>query len=538
MNANNVAQAIISWAKQRAVRDLFLVPGSQIDPIAHVVAADPDIRPIVACHELGAGYMADGYARVRRRMSIAISSGGPGALYMLPAAINARIERSPVLFITGDTPTRLGDRYPFQNTHEAGTRDKTLYECGVGLSIRLDDPEALGTCLSELDNELCHNRPAHLVLPFDIQSENNCPVPPPPPTNRVSDVSCIEILADLWNQARAPILILGERLPHNTDPSLIEALINHCAVPVATTNAAKGLLVDTHPMNPGTFGSRGALGDRQPDLLVIIGASLDQQEISDWAQCAELKTIVRLDILPQREQTGFRPHHDLFVDSFTPAIERFMQATAPSRSYAVKVGTILRPEREPADDSPLKDYITQAQTILPTDTILFVDAGRHRMDAARYWRTKETGTFYSSSNQAPMGWGIAAAIGAKLAHPQTPILVITGDGCMRMHGQELAVASRYRIPLTVVVANNRGYGSVSVRAADRIAMEQLGDLPDIDWPEFGRSMGIAGTRVDSIQQFAQALQQAIHHPGPFIIDLCLESARPGKKGPASIWSFR
>lgn len=540
-----VSQSILAWAKNHSVLHVFLIPGSQIGPFSNAVVCDADIRPIVACHELGAGFMADGYAQVRRGIAIAASSGGPGALYMLPTAVNARIERSPVLFITGDVPRWLEKEYPFQNTQNAGSRDQTLFLNGSGMSVRLQNSNQLDECLNACDTALSAMQPAHLVLPFDVQDEEYEPSVPLVNNQQTQqhNISAIQKLVSQWNGAKSPLLLLGHRLTNTTDPHLIRQLIEQCGVPVATTYGAKGLIEDDYPLSLGNFGYGGtensynALANCEHDLVLIIGADLGQREIFDWENHFndENRVLVRLDIKTPQDQSGYPPDEEIHVESFTDALNIFIQLIEPQDVLSPTVSPVVNYADTLSQDEDLDEYINICRTVLPSNTVLFVDAGRHRLCAGRSWKILEPGTFYSSPDQAPMGWGIAAAIGGKLARPGSLFLVLTGDGCMRMHGQEVAVAARYKIPIIILVANNSGYGSISARAPNAETLTELGNLPEIDWVEYTRALGGDGCRVRQSGELEQTLIDAMQKTGPYVIDILLSPVKPQAAGFADLW---
>jgi Thiamine pyrophosphate enzyme, C-terminal TPP binding domain len=154
--------------------------------------------------------------------------------------------------------------------------------------------------------------------------------------------------------------------------------------------------------------------------------------------------------------------------------------------------------------------VAEMRRVLPRETILFVDSGAHRAFAGHYWQSYGPGGVRSATNLGPMGWAIPAAIGGKLAKPASPVVVITGDGCMRMHGIEVATAARYGIPVIFVVSNNSALGNVYLRARKaNPGAAEMTLLPTVDWAAFGRVLGLSGCHVEAPDGLAPALEEAL-----------------------------
>ena len=173
---------------------------------------------------------------------------------------------------------------------------------------------------------------------------------------------------------------------------------------------------------------------------------------------------------------------------------------------------------------PLISLIQTLQQLLPDDSILVADAGMHRKLSGRYWQIKQSNTFFNPATTAPMGWGLAAAIGIQLANKQQQVVAITGDGCMRMHGMELATAARYQIPVLFIICNNAAYATISSNLQPKnYSMVQL---PTIDWVGFAAAIGINGIKVDRHSDLELAIKQAQTIHQPFVIEVITPSFVP------------
>ncbi len=180
--------------------------------------------------------------------------------------------------------------------------------------------------------------------------------------------------------------------------------------------------------------------------------------------------------------------------------------------------------------------VSELRAAFPDDGVLCVDSGAHRAWFAEYWDIREPGTHFSLTNLGPMGGAIPLGIGAKLAKPERPLMVATGDGCMLMHGMELHTAAREGIPMIVAVMNNQCYGNIYFRASKMgPGPEHLTDIPGIDWVAFAKSVGGDGERVDHPGHIAAAVRRAGGAKGPYLLDLRVDKRYPT---PVGVWRER
>jgi acetolactate synthase-1/2/3 large subunit len=183
---------------------------------------------------------------------------------------------------------------------------------------------------------------------------------------------------------------------------------------------------------------------------------------------------------------------------------------------------LQNPEEAASDAVPIHParVISDLRSVFPRDGILLVDSGAHRAFAGHYWNSYEPRTYISATNLGPMGWAIPAAVGVQCAAPQRRVAVITGDGCMHMHGIEVATAARYKLPIIFVVINNSALGNVWLRAhTEGPVPDELTTLPDIDWAAFGVSLGCRGETVRHPEELAGAFTRALAQTGPTVIDV-------------------
>jgi acetolactate synthase-1/2/3 large subunit len=554
-------QYLLQAIRDQGVGHAFLVPGGHIDPLVAELGKGMRLQPIVAAHEQGAGFMADGYARVSGRFGACFCIGGPGAGNILPAAVAARSDRSRVLFITGDVPTALQGRGAFQDGSVDGTSDAaflqpaTVYSEEVELASQL--PRQLAAAFRAMFG--IPAGPAHLSIPSDLQKAEvpaaasgwSIPWQQPRP---VDAGALARIAAQVLNGATRMAILAGRGAMYSGAGEAIRSFAETFNVPVATTFAAKGLLPDDHRLALGMFGYAGsqravsALLADDLDVLLVLGSSMNLRDTLYWSrELTGRRQIIQVDIDPGMLGRDYPVSHCAVGDcaaaiallnSWADGPLKQLAATAQARqSWVADLANLTGfydGDNMASNAAPIHParVLAQMRHTLPRDTILFVDSGAHRAFAGHYWNSFSAGAVRSATNLGPMGWAIAAAIGGKLAQPDAPVAVVTGDGCMRMHGMEIATAARYRIPVIFVVSNNSALGNVYMRAKkDNPGAAEITSLPAIDWAAFGRVLGAAGRRVERPEDLCSAIEEALAARVPFVVDVVTQRDCPTPVGP-------
>lgn len=551
---NTGARVLAQWLVRHDIRTVFLVPGLQIDPIVAELCNTSGLQVITATHELTAGYMADGYARASGRPGICISIGTVGTASLLAAAVTAKADHSPVLFITGNVAKAKQHAGAFQDGWPGGTHDMELLRQAVGYSGVVHSASDLNRQLDAAVASMFGilQQPAHLCIPFDIQQE--------------SCTATLSAASPLWSEAmvgQRPLpkewiqrlagasrlmVLAGSRLGTARGAELLRAFAETFNIPVATTLSAKGLLPENHPLSLGNFGFAGSwranesLLDNQTDLLLVVGADLNERDSLGWDPRLRMRhrTILSIDATVPSEQHPLSPDCQIHADATSilhhllankEALLHPLLATTPQRSAWIQSLSQI-PRIYPAARNCLArpntiapDHLVLAlRESLPENAILVVDAGLHRLFAGHFWVSLQAGAFFSACALAPLGWAIAAAIGIKLARPQQPVVVLTGDGCLQAHGNELATMARFELPILVVVCNNQAYGSIQRHHEQDARAIALTALPEINWIQYAKALGCLAAPVEDLSQLAQVLAAQMAtltqaHGKPLVLDV-------------------
>lgn len=555
---------LILWRIADAgTRHVFLVPGAHVNPLVESLAAGKFATPVFAAHELGAGFMADGYARLSARPGVCASIGGPGASNMLTAAVTARADRSPVLFLSGNVPCRLQGRGTFQDGGEHGGRDRALFSQAVDCAAEVKSAEELGPRLAEALAVLGASPPgpAFLSVPSDVLaarfSASDKHSSAPERHAALDRAGLSQVMTEFLRGVQKVAVLAGEEVASGHGAALLKEFAERYQVPVATSFAAKGAVPEDHHLSLGNFGYGGArrasaaLLSDELDALLVLGAEFSERDTLCWhpALLCPGRRVLRIAAAPQLPQAP--ESQDVRTDcaqALAYLLGDGAEALAPlGTGIAQRQRWLERLAAEPfAFDLPTTQedasgihpawLVHEMRRHLPRETVLFVDSGVHRLYAGHYWRGFAPGSVVSANRTGPMGWAIAAAIGGKLARPDLPVVAFTGDGCMLMHGLEIATAARYRVPVIHVVSNNRAYGKVYLgQRAGAPAAATLSRLESLDWADLARNLGATGHSVSRLDQLGPALQRALAADGPVVIDVrtMLECDPPDRRHAAS-----
>jgi len=556
-DAPTAAAFVLRALKTEGVDHIFMVPGGLIDDFLIALGAtganNPGVTPIVTASETGAGYMADGYARASGRFGACLAIGGPGVVNLVPALASAYADESPIVAIGGEVPSDWEGRGAFQDGSASDVevmRPITAFALEVPVVTALVQhlTVALRTMVGAVP------KPVFLSLPQQIQKQ---PVTEAyralrywvdePPRLFDNDQRSLGILSRVTKIA----ILAGNGTVRSEAAADLKAVAEQFNIPVATTLRAKGVFPEDHPLSLGVFGYAGTrhstlaitpeydpLPGHPPadqvkaELLLILGSGLNQRDTMFWSP--ELpKYSVQVDIdpatfgrnypVPPSPQSDYPERTAVLGD--VREFLRWMQkdqnasqslkASSQARQkWASGISLLpryydvanLASDAVPIHPARVLNELGQAA---PRNCMVLADSGAHRAFAAHYWRSFNPRSYFTATTLAPMGWAIPAAVGAKLARRDLPCLVITGDGCMLMHGKEIQTAVRNRLKIVYVVINNHAHGNIYLgtkKFGQSVAALSL--LPTYDWAAFAKALGADGVVVDKPADLQQAFKDA------------------------------
>ena len=553
--ARKVTSLVLEALKSEGLSHVFMVPGGLVDPFLPAFARVPGLKPVVAAQEGGAAYMADGYARAGGRFGACLVIGGPGITNTVTPLEAARTDGSPLLVISGQVPTSWEGRGGFQDSSPAALDDISILRPVCKASFAAENADLVGHHLrSCLKSMLAGGQgPVHLSLPLDVQNHEAAfewqPLENFTYHNPVADSGALERLWRLLapgNSKEAPVkvaILAGGGVEKAGGWEELRGFAERFEIPVATTLRAKGILPEDHRLSLGVFGyaghphAIGAILSGQVEVLLVLGSGLLQRDTMYWnPKMLPTRALVQVDIDPTVIGRAWPVGLPLAGDC-KEVLSRLLAEDSPNVS-ALEAGNAKRREwlkqirgsgpnyydlENPASDAaPLHParVIREMRRALPEETVLMVDSGAHRAFCGHYWQALSPRSYLSATNLGPMGWAIPAAVGAKAARPELPLAVVTGDGCMLMHGMEIQTAARYGLDIIYVVINNGALANVWLRAHQGGEVpSELTTLPLHDWAGFARSLGLQATTVERPEELAAAFAEASACPGPYLLDV-------------------
>ncbi len=505
------------------------------------------VRTVLVREELLGGVMAEVYGRLTRRPGVLLGQGpwvlGNGLL----GTIEAHLSSSPMLLLTdfSDAP-RFALHAPYQQaTGDWGSWDARRAFSGVTKHVmQAHDPIAAVQATQLAIKHALAGQPGPVAVlyshdslagsvapnsqPMLYPTRHYLPSPPPPAEARQVEAAAAALLA-----AQKPVLIAGNGVRIAQAYDQLRRLAETAGLPVATTAAGKGCFAETHPLALGVFGTFGTAAANaciaEADLVLVIGSKLSPSDTA-WENRALLdptrQSFVQLDIEPRNASWNYPAERVLIGDAAIVLDQLIEEVRSRSGDRRQQAERRVAAHRERlgyfndrayfADDQPIlpQRVIGELQRNLPEDAIVTCDAGENRIMMTHFYQTKRCEGFLQAAGSGPMGFGIPAALGAKLVHPDRPVVAVCGDGGFAMTMNGLMTAIEQDIPIITVVFNNKALGWV-LHGSGRFAAE----FNDFNHAEIAKAMGCRGVRVTNPAALAPALREALAARAPTVIDV-------------------
>lgn len=564
-----VADLIVAYIEQLGVEYVFGVPGGAIEPLYNALARSErrgGPRHVLARHEAGAAFMADGYARETGKIGVCCATSGPGATNLLTGVACAFDNGVPMLAITGQPALPSFGKRALQESACTGVntlgmfRHCTRYDTLVSHADQME---------SKLVNALMRaskapRGPSHLSIPVDIL---RTPIATKVPSYNLSsllhraalvDEALVEALCKEIQSARRMVILIGGG--HSCGES-IEAIIKLAEMTdsrFVTTPDGKGLVNTRHRLYRGVFGFAGhltadALLQDEPDLILAIGTSLGEWTSGAWSATVLNQRLVHIDSSEEHllRSPMARMHVRGRIRSVCEHLIGMLAQT--SCAGAARIGLknpdymLAEPAKFISGASPLKPQrlMRELSRRFPASTRFFADAGNSTAWAIHYLqphdrrvtrqydyaavngtdkrRRGDAGWLRVLMDFAPMGWAIGAAIGCARGNPGCPVVCITGDGSYLMNGQEISVAATEGLTVVFVILNDRALGMV--KHGQRLAGAEPTSftLPRVDFSLQAQSLGIAGHIIQTPEDMEALDFEAITaRKGPTLLDVRID----------------
>lgn len=529
------AQITIRLLERQGTRIVTGYPGGAILPIYDALGQSTVIRHVLARHEQGAGFIAQGMARATGEVGVCMASSGPGATNLLTAIADAKLDSIPLVAITGQVPRAMIGTDAFQ---EVDT---------YGLSIPITKHNFLVNSAEELLEVIprafeiaASGRPGPVLIdiPKDVQTQAieiaAWPEPGRPVLPPAADPARIAEAAALINAAERPLLYLGGGVVHSGASASAVALAEKAGLPTVMTLMALGTMPVDHPLSLGMLGMHAARYTNllldECDLLIAIGARFDDRATGKVAAFCPQAKIIHIDIDPaeldkiKNAHIGITADVQAALDQLLPAVFENSRKNWADRSIALKNQF---PLAMPDADNPRSHFglIRTVAACLDNEATIATDVGQHQMWVAQAYPLRRPRQWLTSGGLGTMGFGVPAAIGAALAEPQRTVVCFTGDGSILMNIQELVTAAEENVNLKIVLMNNAVLGLVHQQQTlfygERLFASQFKGMPD--FVKAAQAFGIAAIDLDSAANPCAALMDAIARPGPCLIHASIDA---------------
>ena len=560
------AKIVLECLLEQHVDTVFGYPGGTILNVYDALYDYRDrIRHIRTAHEQGASHAADGYARSTGKVGVCFATSGPGATNLVTGIATAYMDSSPVVFITCNVGKPLIGKDSFQEVDITGvtmpiTKCNYIVEHADQLADVIREGFAIarsgrpGPVLIDilknataeeaeyepLKRHLHHTEGRLGALIARASHDLRAPEP---------DINDIEKLVDLINASEKPLLICGGGVVRSRAHVEFEEFANRLDAPVAITAMGGGGFRGRNPLTTGMIGMHGSQASNMAvdscDLLIAFGCRFSDRVALDPSSFASQAKIVHVDIDRSEINKNVQTYHHIIGDAkrvLELLNERVRQKDhTPWKEYVFSFPT--QTEYELASDTLNPRQITDSiARLCPMETYVATDVGQHQMWALQHFHYDFPGQLLTSGGFGAMGFGLGAAIGAKVSHPDNVVLHITGDGSFRMNLNELHTVATYHLPIITVIFDNRTLGMVrqwqTLIYDHRYEATDIG--VDLDYVKLAEAYGLSGRKVNNQADFEDALREALACGHGYIIDCVIdidEKVKPMVNGGDPITKF-
>lgn len=542
MTSGTGGDAVVETLAAAGVDTVFGIPGGHNIDLFDAVVRDGSIRAVLPRHEQGAGFMADGYARVGARTGVVACLEGPGMGNAMTALGEAMQDSSPVLVVSSQIRSDLHDD-GFGVIHELPDHLRT-FGAATRFSARAASVEEIPSAVAGALG--AHGRggrpgPAHVEIPEDVLAATGSwtPVPPGEPESHLpaETESALDRAADRIATGRRPVILAGAGASRGCAEDVLTAFAEHLGAPVLTTALGKGAIREDHPLYVATISlwspwvADGPVADlvAGADPLVVVGSRLTDATTNNWQMPAP-SAIVRIDADP-----GVRTNvYDIDVEVTCDAAAGLaaLCRLVPGRDGAAVPADVLAAARRfPLDHARRSmsggfDLVTSIGEVLGGDTVLTGDS-LIGLWAAVAWRTNRARRFHVPMHFNTLGFALPAAIGARLADPAAPTVALAGDGAFMFTMAELSAAVQEDVPIVAVVCNDGGFESIRRQQQSKFDGRMVSvDIRSPDFAAYARSVGAEGFAVEQLDDFPSVLEQAAATGRPSLIEVPLSVAPP------------
>ena len=534
----NGAQVVIASLKKENVEVVFGYPGGTVLSLYDKLY-EAKFPHILTGHEQGAVHAADGYARSTGRVGVCFATSGPGICNMVSGIATANMDSIPMVVISGQVATNLIGRDSFQEADISGITTPITKH-----NFLVKDVQELPRVLKEAFYIASTGRPGPVLVDIakDVFDKEVDYVYPETVHLRgysgvnIGHTADIAVAVAALAEAKKPVLLTGGGVILSDTSAMLRQITAKLGIPVVTTLMGKGAVPDTEATHLGMVGMHGSYAANMAvtncDLLLAIGARFDDRVTGDVENFAPHAKIVHFDI--DKVEINKIVHADisvngdlrwslpLFAQEIMSSSTNFAANYQPWRAEVEKMKAEhpFRNRQLPEQVSPQQIFAAVSKCV-PQDAIIVTDVGQHQMWTAQFFNIDNPRSFITSGGLGTMGFGLPAAMGAKVAHPDKTVVLFTGDGSIMMNVQEFATLAKYGIEVKVIVLHNTVLGMVhqwqQLFYQEHYSQSVLKDNPNL--PAISTAMGVQGFTVHKPAELEEGLNKLFAQQGSALLDV-------------------
>jgi acetolactate synthase-1/2/3 large subunit len=535
------SEAIVRSLIAEDVKIIYGYPGGAIMPVYDELYKYQDkIHHVLTRHEQGATHSAQGFARISGKVGVAIATSGPGATNLITGIADAQIDSTPMVCITGQVPSHLLGSDAFQETDIVGiSTPVTKWNCQVTKASEIPGAIAKAFYIAK------SGRPGPVLVDitkdaqfeeFDFSYEKCTKIRSYVPTPKTV-AGTLEAAAKLINAAKKPLIIWGQGVILSEAEEQFKALVEKAGIPAAWTILGASALKTSHPLNVGMLGMHGNYAPNvltnECDVLIAIGMRFDDRVTGDLTKYAKQAKVIHFEIDPAEVDKNVKTDVAVLGDAKASLTAILPLIDANSHTawhqefkdlYKIEYEKVIKGDLHPTKEGlTMGEVINQINIHSNGDAAIVTDVGQHQMIACRYADFNKTKSNITSGGLGTMGFGLPAAIGAKMAAPEREVVSISGDGGYQMTIQELGTIFQQKAAVKIVVLNNEFLGMV--RQWQQLFFDKRYASTEMVNPNFvaiAEGYYIKAKKVTKREELAAAVKEMMESKEAYFLEVCVE----------------
>ena len=528
----NGAQIVVEVLKKQGVEYIFGYPGGACMPIFDALVDAPELKIILVRHEQGATHMADGYAKATGKTGVVLVTSGPGATNTVTGILTAHMDSVPLVILTGQTITQNLGKDAFQEADVFGVTMPIVKH-----SYLVRDVRDLSRIVKEAFHLASTGRPGPVLvdLPKDVVSvewDENFSSELDLPGYKVQtsgSTESIKYVSELLSKSKRPLLYVGAGAVISGAAKQLKKLAEILQAPVTTTLLGKGAFSEIHQLSVGMLGMHGTAYANKAviecDLIMAIGARWDDRITGKVSEFCPNATKIHIDIDPAEFGKIIQPEISVNGDAAKVLEELIPQVKKlDTKEWLSKISEWKKkyPLKYPKRGGLRAQHVlAELDRLTGSKAIISTDVGQHQMWAAQFCKSIRERQWLSSGGAGTMGYGFPASIGAQLGNPEDLVVAVVGDGGFQMTMSELATAAIHKLPIKILIINNRYLGMV--RQWQQLFFENRESGVDMegnpDFVKVGEAFGVKGFHLRRAGDVTKVLKKALaYNEGPCIVE--------------------